>query len=90
MIQLRYDVNGFYPIMEELGLEWIHLNREFEREWSENLTRIIDALTQWCKDSGIKPNNFSFGHTQIDLCVTFLEKKDAALFKLRWQGGQGS
>lgn len=69
--------------MSDLELEWIKdpFNR-YSVEWDHNMSRIIDLLETWCNDSGIK--FYSFGHTQIAVCATFLHDRDAMLFKLRW------
>lgn len=74
-------------MMEQLSLEWIKdpFNRR-DVEWDANLTRLIDALEHWCKNSGIK--NYGIGHTQIALSLTFSEGKDAMLFKLRWHNAK--
>lgn len=74
--------------MKDLGTDWFKLPHNdhglyrAEREWNLSLTRVIDALGVWCKDHGIK--NYSCGYTQIELCITFSNKADAMLFKLRW------
>jgi hypothetical protein len=83
---MRFDAFEITRVMRELQLPWDHDYKSWEQEWTANLTRVIDVLTQWCKDSGIT-GHYSFGFTQIELCVTFQEKKDAMLFKLRWHNG---
>lgn len=74
--------------MVHLGLEWTRLTGPYEqeREWNLNLTRVIDSLSLWCKDVGIQ--DYGTGYTQIELCITFLHKKDAMLFKLRWHNAE--
>ena len=84
-IQIRFKAHGVRVMMRELNLDWIYEDY-WDREWTNNLTRIIDSLEQWCKDAGIV--NFSTGFTQIELCVTFKHKKDAMMFKLRWHDAQ--
>lgn len=72
-------------MMYQMGLEWI--NDPYDRysdEWDLNLTRLVDSVHAWCKDSGIRYYGISF--TQIALSVTFLLGKDAMMFKLRWHG----
>lgn len=70
--------------MDSLELEWQEdqFNR-YDVEWRTNLTRVVDALERWCKDSGIK--TYGIGYSQIALFASFQEKRDAMLFKLRWQ-----
>ena len=83
MIQFRFDAVEIMIIMKQFNLVWEEdpYGRKLVT-WNINLTRVIDAMTLWCKNSGIK--EFGIGHTQIELCITFLNKNDAALFKLRW------
>ena len=88
MIQFRWNESTIKSAMEEFKISWFclpptdqGLYRD-EREWNLNLTRVIDALNLWCKYHGI--TDYATGYTQIELCITFLEKKDAMLFKLRW------
>lgn len=86
--QFRWDKAGIKRLMDQFQMEWITLHPKDhglyrdEREWNLNLTRVIDALTLWCKDSGIR--DYATGYTQIELCITFGKAKDAVLFKLRW------
>lgn len=69
--------------MEEIGLVWeTDAWGCFDIEWNLNLTRLIDSLSTWCKDSGIK--RYGVSHTQIALSLTFMDAKDAMMFKLRW------
>jgi hypothetical protein len=80
VVQYRFGYRAIMALMEEFDLLWV-TNRVWEVEWSYNLTKVIDSLSTWCKDSGIQSH--SFGFTQIELCVT-LSKRDAMMFKLRW------
>lgn len=92
MIQFRFDIHQAKDMLHQFGYVW-ELDpakarqswvSQYGREWPwvVNLTRLIDELTKWCHDSGIK--KFAFGFTQIEFCATFEDKADAALFKLRW------
>lgn len=54
----------------------------YEKSWNQFATRIIDELSLWCKNSGIR--HFGLGYTQIAIQITFAEPADAMLFKLRW------
>lgn len=92
MIQFRFNKAGITTLMRELKVDWFclpptdHGLYRNEREWNLNLTRVIDALSFWCKDVGI--TDFACGYTQIELCITILKSKDAMLFKLRWHNAQ--
>jgi len=82
-IQCNFDKRQIDRIMMSLNLDWQRdpFNR-WDVEWNQNLTRVVDALEQWCKDSGIK--TFGIGFTQIALSASFSEGRDAMIFKLRW------
>lgn len=92
MIQFRYDLPAIKRLIEQFEIEWITLDyrdRDLyrdEREWHLNCTRVIDALSVWCKTHGIA--NYATGFTQIELCITFGVKSEAMLFKLRWHDAQ--
>lgn len=73
-------------IARALNIKWEYVENNMEKSWNLYVTRIIDALTLWCKDSGIV--NFATGYTQIAIQITFLENKDAIYFKLRWHDAQ--
>ena len=82
-IQCIIERSGIRKAMKSVNLEWEYdpFNR-WDEEWKLNLTRLVDAVEQWCKDSGIK--SYGVGFTQIALNATFLEGRDAMMFKLRW------
>lgn len=82
-IQCSFDRKQINHIMKSLGLEWE--DDPFGRldvEWNQNLTRVIDSLDNWCKDSGIRL--YGLGFTQIALQAAFVNGRDAMMFKLRW------
>lgn len=82
-IQCSFDRRQIREIMKSLNLEWE--SDAFGRsdvEWTNNLTRVVDALDIWCKDSGIK--TYGLGFTQIALQAAFVHGRDAMMFKLRW------
>jgi hypothetical protein len=73
--------------MRDLDVAWEEdPYRRWDKTWTHNLTRLVDAMRYWCHDSGIR--SYDIGFTQIELCVTFLDKREAMLFKLRWQGAE--
>lgn len=82
-IQCSFDRYQIYQIMQSLNLQW---ERDpfgrYDVEWTQNLTRVVDALDIWCKDSGIK--TYGLGFTQIALQAAFAHGRDAMMFKLRW------
>lgn len=82
-IQCSFDRNQIRQIMKSLNLSWESdpYNR-WDVEWNHNLTRVVDAMDIWCKDSGIK--TYGLGFTQIALQAAFANGRDAMMFKLRW------
>lgn len=85
MNQFRFPFPKILAIMDQFDLAWeTDAWNRADREWKINLTRVVDAMTTWCHDSGIK--EYGIGHTQIELCVTIPGKADAMMFKLRWYG----
>ena len=71
--------------MNQLKIPWIYQD-DWDLEWMANSAQFIDFLDQWCKDCGLK--NYATGHTQIEVCITFRDEKDAVLFKLRWHNAE--
>lgn len=89
LIQFRMDSKAILRFMKEVGLEWeLDPYGRWDKTWTLNLTRVVDAMRSWCHDSGIK--KYDVGFTQIELCMTFLDHREAMLFKLRWSGAKAS
>jgi len=82
-IQCVLDTQTIYRIYDDLQMEWYKDPwRRVDKEWNQNMSNFVDYLDNWCKDSGIR--SFAIGFTQIAVCATFIEGRDAMLFKLRW------
>ena len=85
LIQVRLSTQTIQSIFDDLKLGWIY-DPDYTTEWDNNLTRLIGVVDHWCKNSGIR--DYALGFTQIELCGTFVNNKDAMLFKLRWHNAQ--
>jgi hypothetical protein len=82
MVQFSFNPTGMRYFANEFEIIWPTNKKNYSDAWDEYCENILEALSKWCRDMGIKA--FSTGYTQIAIQITFANKSEAMLFKLTW------